>query len=142
MPTPEAMLLVMQGGDQEGLDLSPYDADYERYGRLFDARDTLVAAYRAGEPHDVCLDGLFRILDEEFCDMPDEDDRERAREIISGLFQNPREIEDLMPNQIAVIEDTAVNVGMIRSLLYSYGLDLTSDAFFKWVARYRHYMVV
>lgn len=137
MVNPEAMLTVMQGGDPASI-----DSYLDHYEQLFFLRDTLVQAHRNGDDTRDLVGAVFDMLDEEFGEMPDDDDRERAREIITGLFNNPREIEDLVENQIAVIEDVAVNVGLVRSLLYSYGVNLDCDAFFKWVARYRFYMVV
>jgi hypothetical protein len=144
MPNPEAMLTAMFGGDPAAINMEASQRG-DRYERLFGLRDELVDHLRANRTHgvEVATRMIFQHLAEHFPEMPDDDDADRAQEIISGLFLNPREIEDLVESQIAVIEDAAVNVGIIRSLIYSYGIDLSKSAeFFPWMVRYRKYMVV
>lgn len=140
---PEAMLILMQGCDPASVDIEP-DLAGDRYERLFGLRDELIEHFRAGREHcaRVALGMIFGHLARDFSEMPDDDERERAQQIITGLFHNPREIEDLPGNVIAVIEDTAVNVGVVRVIIYSYRIPVPVELLGPWMSRYRAYMTI
>lgn len=140
---PEAMLIIMQGGDPESIGVEYDSLSTDRYERLFALRQEIVDRIRDGHGSDPLIAMmLFREL-RSFPSMPDDEDHARAQDIITGLFHNPREIEDIPGNVIEVIEDVVVNIGIVRSLILGYELDLSaSDDFVKWMMCYRTYMIL
>lgn len=135
---PEAMILVMLGGDPACIDLEPC-ADGDRFERLLHLRNSIVGAQRDGDEisRDQSIGLLFDLLRTDFSEMPSREDVSQSRIIISGLLQNHREIEDLPGNVIEVIHDVCVNIGIINTLIKSYGVDFPEELLLPWMLRYR-----
>jgi hypothetical protein len=147
MSNPDAMLAVMLAGDPESVGLGAHSLSEDRYERLFAIRAAIIEHHRADQPVDIGLGILMMELNRSFNEMPSDEDVGRAVEIIQGLFNNPNEINDLNESQIRYIEDVAVNIGIVRTLLYSYGVQpsedfLNSERWMNWFVRYRLFMVV
>jgi hypothetical protein len=140
MLNPEAMLLVMLAGDPASIDMAP-DETGCRYERLFALRNAVATAVNLDGDIDAAhkaANQALDLLEEEFSEQVEDEDLERAVEIISGLYLNPREIDDLSESEIAAIEDSAVCAGFARTLMRSYGIDLSDDPrWLRFLMRYR-----
>lgn len=135
----DAMLLLMQGGDPAAADLESDLDSRDPYERLFGLRQKVVT-----ERTDAAMSELFAYLREEFCDIPDAESRDRAQQIVYGVIANPRELDDLNESELYAVHDVLVNVGVVRTLLYSYGIEISDDdgQFTDWYVRFHYYMVV
>jgi hypothetical protein len=135
----DAMMILVQGGDPAVVGL---DADVDSgdpYERLFGLRQKVIT-----ERTDAAMSELFEHLREEFCDIPDADSRERAQQLVYGVIANPREIDDLNESELYAVHDPLVNVGVMRTLLYSYDFQPSDDdgQMMDWYVRFHYYMVV
>ena len=136
MINPEAMIAVM-------LAATPPDDLDDRYERLFTLRDEIAQANADGDRESVALlaTQALVLLKSEFSEPIEAEDFERAEEIISGLYLNPREIDDLSESEIGAIEDTAVCAGFTRTMMRSYGIDLSDDPhWLVFIMRYRRFL--
>lgn len=135
----EAMMLLVQGGDPGAIDLEADLNSTDPYERLFGLRQKVIT-----ERTDAAMSELFEYLREEFCDIPDAASRDRVQQIVYGVIANPREIEDLNESELYAVHDPLVNVGLLRTLLYSYGIEPNDDdgQFMDWYVRFHYYMVV
>ena len=136
----DAMLNLMQGGDPAAVNLEADVASSDDYERLYGLRDQVVS-----NRDDASFEKLLDALRVDFCDLPDAEDRERVQQLVYGIIANPREIDDLNESELYAVHDVLINVGVMRTLLYSYGIEVghaNDDIFFDWYVRFHYYMVV
>ena len=124
-----------------------YEGD-ARYEELFAARSALIAENfrqrtELSRNIDRELNALLDILATHFSEMPDDDQRELAQEMVHAIITNPIALDDYSQRQLSAIEDVVVNVAIIRTLIYSYEVRPSDDneIFVDWMARYLFYFV-
>lgn len=143
----DALIALIKGGDPETVNLEANVDSSDPYERVFGLRNALVEAHRYDPPSVTkAFEALLDDLRVEFGELPEREDRERVQQIVAGVILNPREIDDLNESELYASHDVLLNVGVMRTILYSYGILLGEEAddslLVDWMAHYSFYMVV
>jgi hypothetical protein len=139
------MLLVMLAGDPASIDMEA-DENGDRFERLFALRNAIADAVNRDKTNDTqsalpLTNAALALLRDEFSEPVETEDIARAAEIISGLYLNPREIDDINGSELEAIHDTAVCAGFARTLMFSYGIDLSDDPeWLMFLIQYRRFL--